>query len=120
MQINLYDAVVALGVTGFSFSGKIVDNSEETFNALFQKVVGQEEDGTAIFSSDPSDFGVTYSEVAAKLTELQADYEAKQYQRDRVYPSIQEQLDMQYWDSVNGTTTWADAIAQVKADNPKP
>jgi len=27
---------------------------------------------------------------------------------------------MQYWDSVNGTTLWADHIAQVKADNPKP
>lgn len=40
--------------------------------------------------------------------------------REMAYPSIQEQLDMQYWDSVNGTTTWADAIAEVKADNPKP
>jgi len=36
------------------------------------------------------------------------------------YPDIAEQLDMQYWDAVNGTTTWKDAIAQVKADNPKP
>jgi hypothetical protein len=27
---------------------------------------------------------------------------------------------MQYWDSVNGTTTWKDKIAEVKADNPKP
>ena len=40
-------------------------------------------------------------------------------QRALTYPSIQEQLDMQYWDSVNGTTTWADAIAKVKADYPK-
>jgi hypothetical protein len=53
------------------------------------------------------------------LTNLQADYDAKQYQRDRVYPSIQEQLDMQYWDKVNGTTTWKDAVAKVKSDNPK-
>jgi hypothetical protein len=36
------------------------------------------------------------------------------------YASIQDQLDMQYWDNVNGTTTWKDHIAQVKADNPKP
>jgi len=35
------------------------------------------------------------------------------------YPSIQDQLDMQYWDKVNGTTTWKDAVAQVKSDNPK-
>ena len=36
------------------------------------------------------------------------------------YPSYQEQLDMQYWDKKNGTTTWVDAIAKVKSDNPKP
>ena len=46
-------------------------------------------------------------------------YDAKQYQRDRVYPSWQEQMDMQYHDTVNGTTTWKDAIAKVKSDNPK-
>ena len=40
--------------------------------------------------------------------------------RQEAYGSIQDQLDMQYWDSVNGTTLWADHIAQVKADNPKP
>ena len=54
-----------------------------------------------------------------KIAELQAEYDAKQYQRDRVYPSIGEQLDMQYWDNVNGTTTWNDAVAKVKSDNPK-
>ena len=59
------------------------------------------------------------ADIEAKMVEVQADYDAKQYQRDRVYPSIGEQLDMQYWDNVNGTTTWKDAIAKVKTDNPK-
>ena len=60
--------------------------------------------------------------IQSKLKELQDDYDSKKYQRDRAeqYPSIQEQLDMQYWDSVNGTTTWKDTIAKVKSDNPKP
>jgi len=40
--------------------------------------------------------------------------------RQEAYGSVQEQLDMQYWDGVNSTTTWADHIAQVKSDNPKP
>ena len=64
----------------------------------------------------------TEEAIQAKLAELQAEYEANQYQRDRAtsYPSIQEQLDMQYHDAVNGTTTWKDAIAKVKTDNPKP
>ena len=40
--------------------------------------------------------------------------------RQEAYGSIGEQLDMQYWDSVNDTTTWKDHIAKVKSDNPKP
>jgi len=61
------------------------------------------------------------ADIEAKMVEVQAEYDANQYQRDRAtaYPSIQEQLDMQYWDNVNDTTTWKDAIAKVKADNPK-
>jgi hypothetical protein len=61
------------------------------------------------------------ADIEAKMIEVQAEYDANQYQRDRAtaYPSIQEQLDMQYWDKVNGTTNWEDAIAKVKLDNPK-
>ena len=62
---------------------------------------------------DESQTQPTESEISVEQTRLQ-------YTEDRVYPSIEEQLDMQYWDAVNGTTTWKDAIAQVKADNPKP
>jgi len=56
-----------------------------------------------------------------EVQRLQAEYDSKQYQRDRAttYPSLQDQADMQYWDAVNGTTTWQDAIAKVKADYPK-
>ena len=60
-------------------------------------------------------------DIEAKQAELQAEYDANEYQRERAtaYPSIQEQLDMQYWDKVNGTTNWEDAIAKVKSDIPK-
>ena len=70
------------------------------------------ETGTAVISK---------ADIQAKQAELQTAYDAKQYQRDRAvaYPTIQEQLDMQYWDNVNGTTTWKDAVAKVKSDNPK-
>ena len=40
--------------------------------------------------------------------------------RQEAYPSVGDQLDMQYHDAVDGTTTWKDAIAKVKSDNPKP
>ena len=64
----------------------------------------------------------TQEAIDAKIAELQADYDAKQYQRDRAvaYPSIQDQLDMQFHDAVNGTTTWNDAIQAVKDAHPKP
>ena len=64
---------------------------------------------------------IPLADIEAKMVEVQAEYDANQYQRDRAtaYPSIQEQLDMQYWDKVNGTTNWEDAIAKVKTDNPK-
>jgi len=65
---------------------------------------------------------ISKADIEAKMVELQAEYDANQYQRDRAtaYPSIQEQLDMQYWDKINGTTNWEDAIAKVKSDTPKP
>ncbi len=61
----------------------------------------------------------TDSEITAEINRLKiiSDYQTP---RKKAYPSIQDQLDMQYWDSVNGTTTWKDAIAKVKSDNPKP
>ena len=40
--------------------------------------------------------------------------------RQEAYGSIGDQLDMQYKDLLNGTTTWKDHIATVKSDNPKP
>ena len=40
--------------------------------------------------------------------------------RQAAYASIAEQLDMQYWDRVNGTSTWKEHIDAVKAAHPKP
>ena len=61
------------------------------------------------------------NDVSIDWTQVNAWTNPDQYKIDRevAYPSIQEQLDMQYWDNVNGTTTWKDEIAKVKLDNPK-
>lgn len=34
--------------------------------------------------------------------------------RKAEYPSQDDQLDMQYWDAINGTSTWVDAITAIK------
>ena len=39
--------------------------------------------------------------------------------RSQEYPSREEQLDMMYWDKVNGTTTWEDTIQAIKDKYPK-
>jgi len=57
-------------------------------------------------------------DIAAVQAHIDAN--AYKYSRATAYPTIQEQLDMQYWDGVNGTTIWADTVASVKSENPKP
>lgn len=74
-------------------------------------------EGVALFNLGDS---ATPEELATEESRLIAEWHSFQYQRDRVYPTMRDQADMQYWDSVNGTTTWADAIAAVKAAHPKP
>ena len=71
------------------------------------------------WDSGNSDSQPTDDELNAAYTTWKNANEYKQ-NRENSYPSLQGQMDMQYWDSVNGTTTWKDAIAKVKSDNPKP
>ena len=61
-------------------------------------------------------------DIDLAITEKKKEYENSKYilERSSKYPSIQEQLDMQYWDAVNGTKKWQEAVAKVKDDNPKP
>ena len=64
----------------------------------------------------------TKEELEAEQKKLLTDYDSKAYARARsdAYETISEQLDMIYWDKVNGTNKWQEAVAKVKADNPKP
>jgi anaerobic selenocysteine-containing dehydrogenase len=63
-----------------------------------------------------------YDQAIVDLANSKFDEQQNGYieARQQAYGSVQDQLDMQYWDGVNGTTLWADHIAQVKADYPKP
>jgi len=65
---------------------------------------------------------VNRNPVTIDKTAVQAKLDSFEYINKRIlaYPTIQDQLDMQYWDKKNGTTTWVDAVAKVKSDNPKP
>jgi hypothetical protein len=80
------------------------------------------DDGAGAFDAQGNKVTIDEAEITAEIARLEAEYEAKSYARSRAaeYPSLQEQLDMQYWDAINGTTNWADAIAAVKTKYPKP
>ena len=80
-----------------------------------------EDDWTLVWSDDEQD-EPSRTEIDEAVQELDeaAALVAYRDERAKAYPSIPDQLDMQYWDSVNGTTTWMDAIAAVKAEYPKP
>ena len=69
----------------------------------------------------PLTIELSASDIDAEIVRLQAEYDAQEYARNRAiaYASIGDQLDMQYWDSVNDTTTWKDHIASVKGQFPK-
>ena len=84
--------------------------------------VGGKTDGPIEKIYYPDSFSPPSEEVIqAKLKELQAEYDANQYQRSRAssYPPIGDQLDMIYKDMKNGTTTHAEAVEEVKTKYPK-
>ena len=60
------------------------------------------------------------NEISINMSNVNAELAKVDYKNKRQYPSMQEQFDLQYWDQVNGTTKWKEAIAKVKSDNPKP
>ena len=74
------------------------------------------EDINKITWHDGNPTNITNQQITDKQAELQAEYDTKQYQRDRKkeYPSWQDQMDLQYWDKINNTSTWQDAVQAVK------
>lgn len=102
IMVDFYDMAIKSLVPNaqYAYSGRLIWNEEENNNTKCP----------------------TQAEIDAKILELQEEYDANQYQRDRQpeYPSIQDQLDMLYWDKINGTDNWQKAIGKVKTAYPKP
>jgi len=68
---------------------------------------------------------ISKADIETKMAELQTVYDNNKYQRDRVYPSIGDQLDM-LWHSIDEDPTlkskyftFYEAIKSVKVKNPK-
>jgi len=66
--MSISQALHELDITEWVLRGE--PTTEAEFNEMFRKVTGADANGSAIESSTPSDFGVTWSQVSAKKTEL--------------------------------------------------
>jgi len=74
-----------------------------------------------VWDADGNAVAIDESLVQAEVARLQAEHDSQAYARARAeaYAPIADQLDMQYWDSVNGSRTWLDHIEAVKEAHPK-
>ena len=66
--ITIATALSELGITEWVLRGE--PTTEAEFTSMFAKVTGSDANGSAIESSNPSDWGTTWAEVSAKLDEL--------------------------------------------------
>ena len=63
-------ALTSLGIKEWVLRGE--PTSEDEFNSMFRKVTGADSNGSAIESSDPSDWGTTWNAVSNEKTLLQS------------------------------------------------
>ena len=84
------------------------------------KFMSCDADGVVEWKEDAVDVP-TEAEILAKAEELEAEWNANEYQRLRKaeYDKL-NQLELMYDDKVNGTDTWGEAINAIKAKYPKP
>mgnify|MGYP006060224095 FL=1 len=95
MKISITDAILEINPSAVvNVSGTDIDNCE----------IEWLEDTTPISKAD----------IKAKLKSM-----AYIDNRKNEYPTWQEQMDLQYWDKVNGTSTWQEKINEIKNKYPK-
>ena len=102
-------------------------NKTEAINQLVGGAFTVKFDGSVEYHDDQTP--PTEKEINDKIAELQADYDAKKYQRDRAdaYPDLAEQFDL-LWHAIDGgkfnvkskDTDFYKKLKAVKDANPKP
>tara|TARA_Y100000114_G_scaffold106750_1_gene100020 strand:+ start:1563 stop:1967 length:405 start_codon:yes stop_codon:yes gene_type:complete len=81
MITSVAEALNDLGVTEWVLRGE--PTSEAEFKEMFRKVTGEDAEGSAIESDDPSVFGVTWSQITDRQTSLNNAAPMKELRRQR-------------------------------------
>jgi len=66
---NIHDTLYELGITEYQIDGLDISTATE-FKTKFRKVINRSSSGVAEFSTDPNDFGVTWTQIKNKMAEL--------------------------------------------------
>ena len=63
-------ALTVLGINDFVIRADTLIDTEEKFNNAFRKITGKDENENAIEETDPSKFGVTWTQVKEEMDKL--------------------------------------------------
>lgn len=112
---DIATALNKLGVTEWVLRGE--PTSEAEFNSMFRKVTGADANGSAIESDNPSDWGVTWTQVSAKKDELVAAEPMRLLREER----DRKLADTDWWATSDRTmtddqTTYRQALRDVPAN----
>ena len=66
---DIHDTLYELGITDYEIDGLDISTATE-FKTKFRKVINRNPGGEAEFSTDPNDFGVTWTQIKNKMAEL--------------------------------------------------
>lgn len=90
------------------------DKAIRATHSVVVTIQGNTEKNIVAFDKDNNEVTIDWKKANAWK-----DPNEYQYKRKNEYPRIEEQLDMQYHDLLNNTTTWKNAIKTVKDKYPK-
>jgi hypothetical protein len=88
---------------------------------LYPGIVSSIDEQGNPFDTNSNPVVIDEAAVGVETERLDAIKAANRYRvvRERTYPPIGDQLDMQYWDKINATSIWPDLITTIKEKYPK-
>ena len=92
---------------------------ENVFCEKYPDWATYDSEGKILYNDNDEVIPIDVDAVSVRLGEMIDEFQDYKYWRVKEYPSIEDQLDTQYWDSINGTTVWLDTIAGIKDKFPK-
>ena len=68
--MSIAEALTELGINEWVLRGE--PTTEDEFNAMFRRIIGEDDNGSAVESDNPHNWGVSWTTVSAKKAELDA------------------------------------------------